>query len=236
MSLSTLTARDLVTEALRDSGFTADTETPSSEEIQSALRKLNEAIDILNLNKLWPVAQTTLTITLASGVRIYTIGPTGTFVHTRPIDVKAIKLLDSNSWIPINQIDDSDWNSKVVTTNVTGLPNSFRYTPAYPNGTLEFSALPDESYSMELIVNTLTTQYGLDDIMDVPAGYYPYLQARLASDWYMKRKRQNNPSLQQKADIMLDAIEKNNNKSIEMKSGNVRTRYDYKSGRNITYR
>ncbi len=236
MSLSTLTARDLVTEALRDSGFTADTETPSSEEIQSALRKLNEAIDILNLNKLWPVSQRTETITLVSGIRTYTLGPTGSFVMTRPIDVKALKLLDSNNWLPINKIDDVNWNSMVITTDTVGLPNSFRYSPSYPNGILEFSATPEESYDMELMVNIQTVQYGLDDIIDVPAGYYPYLQARLASDWYMKRKRQNNPSLQQKADLMLDAIEKNNSKSIEMKSGNVRTRYDYKSGRNITYR
>ena len=235
--LDELTARDLVTEALRDSGFTADVENPSADESKIALRKLNEIIGILNLQKLWPVAQTEGEVVLTEAKRSYTIGLDGgeDISQVRPIEVKAIKMLYGDAYIPISQIDDIDWNDKTINTSNTGLPASFRYTPSYPTGFIEFSSTLDRSYTIKLVTNTLTTEYAFDDIMALPAGYYSYLVAELSNKWYLRRKKATNPSLQQQAEIYLSIIKKNNSKSITMKSNRVRTRYNYLSGKNITY-
>jgi len=232
--LTTRTARELVVEAMRDSGFTGDIEDPSSEESKACLLRLNKIIDSLNIQKLWPVAQKEITDTLVSGQKVYSIGEDGTpdIDTTRPIEIKAIKIQIGDVWYVLEKYSNQDWNNSNITNVSTGYPSSFRYNPTYPNGSIEFNTLPSDSYPMQLVLNQETSSYEFDDEMQLPVGYYDYLSKALTSSWYFKRKRMTNPDMKREADVALQWIKINNDTGADMQTGNGRMWYDYKSGIN----
>ena len=175
-------ALDLITDSLQDAGIISANETPTATDGQKCFRLLQRMLDGDSTEDLMIYNQVTEVFPLTNQ-QMYTIGPTGDFATTRPIDVTRIYMRDTNgNDLGCNMLtyeEYADILSKPVTATIA---LSCWYNSGYPNSELWLWPVPS-STSYRIVVwswKQLAALTSITDTLVFPPGYEDYLESNLA--------------------------------------------------------
>jgi hypothetical protein len=180
------TIRDIVTDALREIGVVAGTETPSASDASIGLNKLTRLFNNWNAERRAVYATAFSTFTLSPGVAPHTIGPTAaTFtVAQRPVSIDGASLIltgDSDVYVPIAIRDAEWWHAQTVPDLESTVPTDLYYQPDWPNGQIYFWPVPTTAYQVELMIRVLLDDaVVLADTFSLPPGYQDAVTLTLA--------------------------------------------------------
>ena len=184
------TARELIIDAYLVSGVRGTASNPDDNDLSMGLRLLNyDLIDQLRLDELWPSYVKTYTFTTVSGQYEYTIGvpePSPAAQPDIPILQQIIRIENcqvqiGNVWTPMRQISNSDYYRQTIPQGTNIIPNQFAYNRTKdPYDRFMLSLGASGSYPIRISVGGIVENYGLDDFVDLPSGYYSALKYGLA--------------------------------------------------------
>lgn len=174
------TALDLIKRSLRMLGVYSIGEEPSAEEAQDALEALNALMGSLS-NTSMVYAKTLDTIALTAGVSAITVGPSGTTITARPIEVLGESYIANGTvTYPLNVFNGAQYSDIAVKTT-QGIPEAIWPLMNMPNAQITLWPVPIGSLSLCLwSIKQLATFPGLTTAVSLPPGYEDALAPILA--------------------------------------------------------
>jgi hypothetical protein len=178
------TALDIIKRSMRLLGVYSIGETPSSEECADSLRALNAMLDSWSTENLLIYAKTLDAIPLTANNGTYTIGPSGSTVSARPIEVSNASYIDFQGVSYPLRIDTlKDYNNIPVKALVAGIPTELCALPSVPNATLQLWPVPSASMTLNLWSGKVLQSFSsLTDVVNLPPGYERALGYCLAEE------------------------------------------------------
>lgn len=188
------TARDLILLALKTCGAIGEGQTPSAENMQDGLKRLNWLLAQWN-RKRWLVYNTVDFSVATTGAVSYSIGPVtvehGTpsiVVDPRPAKLEAAylrQIVPSQPQpidFPLDIITSREEYSRIPLKTLTTFAYSIFYEPHYPVGFLYPWPVPQANlYEVHIIVTTVLQKFpNLDTEFAIPEEYEPALESTLA--------------------------------------------------------
>lgn len=213
------TARDLITDALRTTGAIGAIETPEAEEIAHGLNELNNLVAQLDLDSLYPFVAVRTTGTLVGGTDLYSVGLGGDININRPNDIESFSIKYGGAYVPLSKESPRAFDNESRLTQFGSIPSTFIYRTDFPNGTIQIYPIPNSSYEFVMTSKVKNLDYGLNDEILLPSGYYPMLQYNLAK---LLLIHYPNPEkygiVSETANEMLGRIKRLNNKVGKLKN------------------
>lgn len=181
--MSTLAARDLITDALTDLGVLGVGRRLSARDGALGLRYLQELIDSAELDRraIYTVLRSEYTLVASTASR--TIGPTGNYVQARPIWLASatVKAVGSDVETPLHILSRDEYLFERDKTLTAETPSAIFMEPTVTNATLYF--LPIPTTAATLVVATPTALTGFSGTLDTeytfPPGYQEWFRLRL---------------------------------------------------------
>jgi hypothetical protein len=171
--------RAIVTSALREIGVLSAGETPTAEDWQWGLEKLQRRVDQFNARRDVAFSVSLQNFTLQANHAPHTIGPSGDFnIPLRPVLIKsAIFILNGASANPVDtpiHIRDSKWWVDNPLKSLTSeIVTDLYYDPNIPLGALNFFPICNRDNPIRLeFWNSLTQPLTLDTILAFAPGYW----------------------------------------------------------------
>ncbi len=151
MSL-TITARSVITGALRALGVADGSAPPTAEDMQAGYDALNELVDNWALQSLTSLLQERTVYDMVANRQEYTIGPAALTPHLstgtagRPVEIAAAGLLLTTATpvleIPLALLTNEDWQATRFKAQTNPLPTALLYTPENPLGSIILWPIP----------------------------------------------------------------------------------------------
>lgn len=206
------TALEIIKRSMRLLGVISIGEEPSPDECADSLSALNAMLDSWANENLFIYAKTLDTITLTANLGTYTVGPSGSTITTRPIEVSGSSYIDYQSVSYPLAIDTlSDFNQIPVKTLITGIPNQLYVLPNMPNVTLQLWPVPSTTMTLNLWSNKLLQSFSnLTDVVTLPVGYVRALGFCLAEEMGPEFEVQVSADIQKKAAQARKVIKRTN--------------------------
>lgn len=178
------TARDIIKRSMRQLGVYTIGEDPSDDEAQDGLEALNAMLDSWATENLFVYAKTLDIVPLIAGQQTFTIGPTGTVVSTRPIDIDPSSyILYQNVSYQLVKWPDEEYQQISVKTQNSGIPCGFWPLMNMPDITVTLWPIPSDTMSMYLWSNKLITSFpSLTTVVTLPPGYERALAFSLSEE------------------------------------------------------
>jgi hypothetical protein len=201
-----MTARDLITAALRRLGVVAAGETPSADDVSDSLERLNDLIDAWGTERLSIYQTVRSTWTLTADVASYTIGPSGDCDIVRPVWVEDVRFQDTSQSptleMPLSALTTDAWAAVPQKELTSTYPTSYYWSPTYPQATITFWMIPTSS-TLEGVIYapTAVTELELTDTISLPPGYRRALRDNLAVELAAEFTVQPAPTLLQSAQL-----------------------------------
>lgn len=182
------TAQTLVDNALKLLGQLEPGKSLSGTEASDALAILNQMLDSWNTESLSVYQIIEEAFTWPAGTTSRTIGPTGDFVTTRPVELSDSTFFRDtrptpNVDYPLDIINNAQYDSIPIKTIQSTFPQSIFCDQAMPNATLYLWPVP--SISVQLWVNSvkqLAAFAALSTAVTLPPGYERALSYNLACE------------------------------------------------------
>lgn len=175
-------AIELITRAMRLCGVKALGEDPSAEESQAGLEALNGLISSLSNEALMIFYESEDVIPIVPSVSVYTLGPTGTVVATRPVSLllSSYVVYQNVSYAtPLITVD--QYNSIVYKQQAAPFPWSLWYESTFPDGRLEVFPVPNDNSILHLWSKKPLVEFAsLATQITLPPGYDDMLAFNLA--------------------------------------------------------
>ncbi len=177
------TVLEILTDAMQDAGILSSNETPNATDGQKAFRLLNRMLDGDSTEDLMVYQNVNEVFNLISGQQNYTIGTGGDFNTSRPIDITAIYMRDTNgNDLPVAMLDYeqyADILSKPITATIA---LSAYYNSGMPLSTITFWPVPAQTSYRAVVWSwkPLTSFTSLSDDVTLPPGYEDYIESNLA--------------------------------------------------------
>lgn len=174
------TALDIIKRSMRLLGVYAIGETPSPDESQDGLTALNALMGSLS-NTPMVYAKTLDTIPLTGGVSSITVGPSGTTVTVRPIEVlDESYITNGNVTYPLLIFTGKQY-SDVMVKSTTAIPTAIWPLMNMPDVQLTFWPVPIGGLTLNLwSTKLLQTFPGITTLVSLPPGYDDFLAYELA--------------------------------------------------------
>ena len=229
------TIGDVITASLQDLGLISASETPTADDSQLSLDRVNDWIDGLATQGLTVYRTSRTTWTIVSGTTSYTVGPTGAVTCTRPIapdDILDIGYEDT-SLSPTQEFllpDPLTVNAYAALTpkSLTATyPQYFYYDPTFADtaslGTLTPWPVPTSSTLRGVIyTRTPVTEFSaLTDTILLPPGYRRFYRAALALELAPSFSVLPSPALQQIAHQAEVNVKRSNMRLSDLSLGEV---------------
>ena len=200
------TANDIIKRALRTIGVLATGENPSSEMANDALDALNDVLAGLSNENLTIYAENGIDIPI-TGQTLYTLGPTGDAVATRPTSIASAYFDDTGGMSHCLGIGDYIQYCAIADKDSTAeIPEKIYFRMGImPDITMYMHPIPT-SGTLKLICRTAIAAFSaLTDSVSLPPGYERMLRYALATE-LMPEYGISNPQVYQtyidsKADI-----------------------------------
>lgn len=174
------TALDLLKRSLRLIGAYSIGEDPSADESQDGLTALNALMGSLSLTGL-VYAKTLDTIALTGGVASITVGPSGTTVTDRPIQVLDESYLTNGSVSYSLSLFNESQYADVSVKTTQGIPEAIWPLMNMPDAQLTFYPVPIAGLTLKLwSIKQLSTFPALTTTVSLPPGYEEALAYLLA--------------------------------------------------------
>jgi len=244
------TARDIITLALQDSGWTALGQSAPQEVINRALKRFNMILSFWATKRWFAWRSVDLAFT-STGAQSYTVGSGGDFnINSdfnadfnedfgsgqpwgfRPVKVVAAysRLLVSSPAQPVDyflrQIMAKEDYAKIQLKSQANFPTHFFYDPVTPRGVIYFWPIPlVGQFEMHIIVpQPIVTIPSLDTILYIPPEYHIVLVLTLARWLRMAAKMPADPELNAMLRNATNGLKNNNAQlpNLQMPSGLVR--------------
>lgn len=181
---------DLCKMAMVKIGAIDPTETPSGQEAIDVQAQANILIDSWNAARAYVWANIFFTGLITPNLQPHLIGPSGTtgFNQAAGILQRPVKILHANlllnalgaaPWIgqtttrvhiTVHQDKGTWWAAKAAPGVASVTPTDMYYEPDYPNGSMYLWVVPTYAYPLELLIQTLISQYQLTDTVSLPQG------------------------------------------------------------------
>ena len=181
--MSTLTARNLIGDALTDLGVIGIGRSLSARDGALGLRYLQELIDSAELDRpvIYTVARSSYTLVANTASR--TIGPSGNFVQARPIFIASalVKRVGSDLEEGLAIWSRQRWLYEDDKTRTSEIPEAIFMEPTVTNATLHFVPVPTTAAT--LVIGTPTALTGFSGTIDTeytfPPGYQEWFRLRV---------------------------------------------------------
>lgn len=135
-------ARDVVTRALQLIGVLDATEVGDASDLDTSLSTLNDMLDTWSTERLSILASVLETFPLVPGDGSYTVGPTGDFATTMPVEILDQSYTSVNGVdFPLKVITEAQYNGIGVKT-AQGIPTALFYRPGTVLGSLYLWRVP----------------------------------------------------------------------------------------------
>lgn len=139
----------LLLECFTRLGVVGEGDSLSSGQSSTGLSYLNDMLDKWNAEGLLTPYRQVENFSLAAGNASRTIGPTGNFVTTRPIDIIRGYVRVGGQDHPIEAIG-FDAFQRIANKSQAGRPYQLTYQKTPTNGTIYFFFVPDQTYTVYL--------------------------------------------------------------------------------------
>ena len=194
------TANQMIQRAMRLTGNLAAGETLEPADAADGLDALNTMLDSWATENMFVYVLSQDTIPLTANLASYTIGPTGTFVSTRPVDIEVATYLDfSGVSYPIKTLTTAQYGSIAVKTQ-SGIPSAIWYNPTLPNGTLTLYPVPSQAMTLQLWSTKVLIAFpDLTTDVTLPPGYKRAIELSLAEEFAPEFLTEANRTLTLKA-------------------------------------
>lgn len=171
-----MTGRDLISASLRLIGAIASGESLDAAEASDGLSAFNRMLDSWSTEPLVIYTKTEEEFVLTPGTQTYTMGPTGTFSTTRPLEIeKAYLKITSQSpaiELPMAVLTVDEWARITIKALSATYPLYLYAEGTYPNETLHIHPNPTAANSLVLYSRKpLTTLTSIDTVLPLPPGY-----------------------------------------------------------------
>ena len=175
------TALDIIKRGLKTANILAAGEAPSSEDSSDALEVLNDIIEELNLNSLMIFRDNVETFSLVAGTGSYTIGSSGTFNTTRPIEIISAAIRTSDNIDTPLAVFNQEQYLRLSDKTSQGKPDVLYYDAQYTLGVIKLYPVPDAAYTLVLNSNyQLSALASTSTEVTMPTGYNKILRYLLA--------------------------------------------------------
>jgi hypothetical protein len=210
------TARDLINDALKDSGAIGVGQTALAEDINDGLKRLNAMMAQWSRQR-WLVYHLIDVAFQADGSLNYSIGAGGDLNFPRPDRVEAAYFRQT-AGVPGNQVDyplqilnaREDYN-QIALKAMQSFPAYLFYDSGYPLGYVYIWPVPTNSYEIHLSLKaTLQTFASLNDDINLPPEYEEALRLNLAVRLRIKYQMPIDPQLIATAKYALNVIRNSN--------------------------
>ncbi|MGN8022261.1 hypothetical protein ACTJJ7_16280 [Phyllobacterium sp. 22229] len=213
------TARDLITATLKDCGAVGVGQTPSAEDANDALIRLNAMLAQWSRRR-WLVYHLIDVVFPANGSLSYTIGTGGTINTPRPDQIEAA-FFRQVVGVPGNQVDypltilnsREDYNL-IALKALASFPECLFYDSGYPLGNVYIWPVPSSLYEVHLSIKAQLQSFPtLDTVLNLPPEYEEALRVNLAIRLRISYQLPPDPALNALAKVALNTI-KNSNTQI----------------------
>ena len=190
----TLTVQELLIESMGLINTIAIDETPTSSELNAALRSANVMLDGWSAQKLMLRSGTDVSFSLTAGQASYTIGASGCNITTpnKIISILGGYVTDSNVDYPLEPQTESFYDSLEDKNISQSRPIYVAYDAGdaqqtSQKGTLYFYYIPDKAYTVKLETTTYLTEFvNLSDTARFEPAYYEAIIYNLALRLFRK--------------------------------------------------
>lgn len=214
--MARLTARDLITQALRSCGVIGIEDTPSPEMTGYALDVLNNKVEEWNINSLWPYTTLYTDGTLIPNQDTYEVNLGETINAERPNYVDAFAIYIDEIYRPLVKISPDTYDKSYRSDTAAQYPQFFTYRNDYPNGTIQLYPKPSDALSYRMVSKVITPSYTLNSDIDLPMGYYPAIQSGVAYQVALEQGLPQVDRLKMDYDMKLATVKRLNEKPREL--------------------
>lgn len=209
------TAGDQIYAALRLIGQLAEGETPSAETAQDALEALNQMLDSWSIERLSVYATQDQTFTWPASTATRTLGPTGNFVGTRPVqldDATYFRDASTNVSYGIKLINQQQYDGISVKTVTSTYPQVMFVNEDFPNVTMTVYPVPSRDLEWHFIsVKELSQPATLATDLAFPPGYKRAFKYNLAMEIANEFGVEAPPTVKRIADVSKRNLKRINN-------------------------
>lgn len=180
------TAVQLITRAMRLATVIGKGETLDPDESADGLTALNSMLASWKISRLFVYQIVQGSYTWPSSTTSRTIGSGGDFTDTRPDRIESAYVVDSNSvWYPLQiMVMREEYDSIVIKTTPSILPQYLFYDSAYPLGVLYLWCVPSAELTLKLNTwQTLQSFSALTTDLALPPGYERAITYSLAEEY-----------------------------------------------------
>ena len=219
----TVTALDLITDALTELGALGDGESPSSSASTVGFRYLNRMLDNWATQRLSMTGVQTITKVLTNGTQTYTIGAGGAINQVRPVWIQSASLIwtasTPNVSTPIDLLTAEQWNA-IAVTDIDGPPMYLYNDQAFPLSTLSLFPSPNAStFTLSLSVPVAIANFAdLSTSYAFPPGVNEALLYNLAVRLSAPFGKQVTPYLAEQAQRSFSDLKRTNLVPMDMAS------------------
>ena len=213
------TARDLITLALKDAGINGVGQTPSAEDMNDSLTRLNSMIAQWAQRR-WIVYHLIDVAFQATGALSYSLGLGGDIPTTRQAQIEAA-FFRQTAGVPGDLVDypldvlyaREEYN-RIALKAMAGFPQVLFYDSGWPLGNVFIWPVPSSVYQIHLSVKApLQTFTNLTDTFNLPPEYEEAMRLSLSVRLRVAYQMAPDPSLNALAKLALNTI-KNANAQI----------------------
>jgi hypothetical protein len=209
------TVADLINSSLRLIGMLAEDEVPSAAQSNDALMSLNLLLDSWSAESLTIFNTLEQIFTWTAGVATQTLGPSGTFIGTRPL-----LILDSTYFVdpafnlsfPVALINQQQYDAISIKSIVTPYPQYLFINNTMPNTTMTVYPVPQKTLTWHFVSNAaLGPVANLATVLSLPPGYLAAIRYGLAADLAAEYGAEPAPTVQRLAMKYKRVIKRINN-------------------------
>lgn len=174
------TATTIITDALQDLGALSAGQSPTSDDLADALRRLNKLVASWSLDNLMVPYRTQISHVL-NGSESYTIGTGGDINTTRPLAIESAFVEHNDTDYPMRVSRDRSEYDRIDEKDITGIPRFVYYEPSVPLGRLFVWYVGDANYTLKLNTRGQLTAFpdATTDV-DLAPGYDLAMETNLA--------------------------------------------------------
>lgn len=207
------TIRDLVTGSLRLIEEVGAGDTATAESCADGLTALNAMISSWSIQGDLIYTKTVETFNLTGNDGVYTIGPTGDFVTTRPTRITAATVNDGGSDFVLTMYS-IDQYASIHDKVISGTPDSIYIDYNFPNTTFKLYPVPSSAYTITFYSEKpLSENSSINDTLTVPPGYERALRYNLANEIAPEYGKDVAPGVRRIAIESKNAVRNQNNRA-----------------------
>lgn len=222
------TARDLIKDAGVTAGVISPIESFTGAEVVDALTQLNNILEQFNLDKHFPPYKFVERVTTTGDS--FTIGPdpSADLEMARPNIITSVAYVLGSVERPLRNLPQDDYDNYSKFQASAGYPDYYVVRTSYP--LMEIELYPKLAGNLDVVVTGETTlgDWTLDTIIELPNGYAPALEYKLAEILALRNGNISYELIKAQAQDFLDRVKRINNKGrLVSKRGSLQTRGDY---------